>query len=89
MGKSNIEVEIRGPLSQEQYQAVITYFEARGKKLDEKKRTFIDYSTFLEGGVRERDKDIRVRVTNGVPEIIVKLGSWGGAEARKELSVLT
>jgi predicted adenylyl cyclase CyaB len=89
MSKKNIEVEVRGPISEEQYLALIERFNVEGKKLTEKRRTFIDYSTFLEGGVRGRDKDIRIRVTNGVPEIIVKLGNWGGAEARKELSVLT
>ena len=27
-------------------------------------------------------------MTNGIPEIIVKIGEWGGSEQRKELSVL-
>ncbi|MBI2631355.1 hypothetical protein HYW73_04085 [Candidatus Nomurabacteria bacterium] len=30
-----------------------------------------------------------MRVTNGIPEIIVKVGEWGGTEQRKELSAFT
>ena len=54
---------------------------------ENKSGILIDYSTFLPGeGIRDRQKDIRVRVTNGIPEIVVKLGSWGGSESRRELS---
>ncbi len=39
--------------------------------------------------VKNIETDIRVRTTNGVPEIIIKLGGWGGVdESRKELSVV-
>ena len=84
----NIEIEIRGPLSKEKFDNLVKLFEDKGKKAMEKERIMIDYSTFLKGGVRNRKKDIRLRVTNGIPEIIVKIGRWGGAEQRKELSVL-
>lgn len=83
----NIEVEIRGPLTKAKYGALIGFLHENGKELNEKKRVFIDYSTFLEGGVEHRQKDIRIRSTNGESEIIIKLGNWGGAENRKELSV--
>lgn len=85
----NIEIEIRGPLSKEKFNNLVSFFDKEGKKLTEKNRVLIDYSTFLEGGVENREKDIRLRVTNGIPEIIVKLGKWGGTDQRKELSVLT
>jgi len=84
----NIEIGIRGQLSKEKFEELIKLFEVEGKKITEKDRVLIDYSTFLEGGVENRRKDIRLRVTNGIPEIIVKIGEWGGAEHRKELSVL-
>ena len=83
----NIEIEIRGPLSKEEFENLVKFFESNGKKKSEKDRVLIDYSTFLEGGVENRKKDIRLRVTNGIPEIIVKVGEWGGNEQRKELSV--
>lgn len=85
----NIEIEIRGPLTKEKFNDLVCLFEAKAKKIAEKDRVLIDYSTFLEGGVENRHKDIRLRVTNGIPEIIVKVGEWGGAEQRKELSVFT
>lgn len=84
--EQNIEIEVRGALSQEQYQRVTTFLEENGIKKEAKRRIFIDYSAFLpEGGIRNRNKDIRVRVTNGSPEIVVKIGAWGGSDNRKEL----
>ena len=66
----NIEVEVRGPLAKEKFSDLVKLFAAKNIKVREKDRILIDYSTFLEGGVENRDKDIRLRVTNGVPEII-------------------
>lgn len=85
----NIEIEIRGPLSKEKFGDLVNLFETKAKKITEKNRVLIDYSTFLEGGVKNRNKDIRLRVTNGIPEIVVKIGEWGEAEQRKELSAFT
>lgn len=83
----NIEVEVRGQLTAEEYERISSLLERKGEKKTEKHRLLIDYSTFLPGGIEKRTKDIRVRVTNGQPEIVLKLGSWGGTESRKELSV--
>ncbi|MFA6177878.1 MAG: CYTH domain-containing protein [Candidatus Paceibacterota bacterium] len=85
----NIEIEIRGPLSKKEFDNLVKFFEEKGTKKSEKDRILIDYSTFLEGGVEDRKKDIRLRTTNGIPEIIVKIGEWGGNEQRKELSAFT
>ncbi len=82
----NIEIEVRGPLPAEKIEGLIGLLEKEGKKITDKDRVFIDYSTFLEGGVEDRKKDIRLRSTNGIPEIIVKIGEWSGTEQRKELS---
>lgn len=85
--KKNIEVEIRGVLDKDQYNKTKKLFKKTTSFKENKSRILIDYSTFLPGeGIRDRQKDIRVRVTNGIPEIIVKLGSWGGSENRRELS---
>ena len=86
MGK-NIEIEIRGPLSKKKFKELIKLFDEKGKKKSEKDRVLIDYSTFLKGGVENRKKDIRLRSTNKIPEIIVKIGKWGENEQRKELSI--
>lgn len=85
----NIEIELRGPLSKEEFDNLVSFFEIEGKKNGEKDRVLIDYSTFLDDEIKNRKKDIRLRVTNGIPEIIVKIGNWGENEHRKELSVLT
>ena len=85
----NIEIEIRGPILKDKYDSLVKFFDSEGKKITEKDRVSIDYSVFLDGGVEDRNKDIRLRVTNGIPEIVVKMGSWGGTEQRKELSVFT
>jgi adenylate cyclase class IV len=87
--EKNIEVEVRGLLSTEEYTKLKSFFDENAEKKEVKDRILIDYSTFLPGGVEGRKKDIRLRVTNGIPEIIVKLGEWGGSESRKELSVTT
>ena len=84
----NIEIEIRGPLSKEKFKELVKIFTEHGTKKSEKDRVLIDYSTFLEGGVENRKKDIRLRSTNKTPEIIVKIGEWGENEQRKELSIL-
>ena len=85
--KKNIEVEVRGVLDKDQYNKTKKLFKKIASFKENKNRILIDYSTFLPGeGIRDRQKDIRVRVTNGIPEIVVKLGSWGGSESRRELS---
>ena len=85
----NIEVESRGPLSKERFLELNDFFKQKGKFIESKNRILIAYSIFLPGqGISDRTKDIRVRVTNGIPEIIIKIGRWGGSESRKEISIL-
>lgn len=85
----NIEVESTGPLSKEKFLELTNFFDKNGKKTNVKHRIIIDYSTFLGDGLKNRKKDIRLRITNGQPEIIVKLGEWNSSNHRKELSVFT
>jgi adenylate cyclase class IV len=85
----NIEIEIRGPLTGDTYVELKSFLDANAKKVETKKRILIDYSSFLSGEMKDRKKDIRLRITNNVPEIMIKLGSWGGVDQRKELSVTT
>jgi adenylate cyclase class IV len=90
MKPKNIEVELRGSLPPEKFRAVKRFLAREGRLVAKKNRVLIDYSTFIKGqGIKDRNKDIRLRVTNRVPEIIVKLGRWGGSEKREELSVTT
>ena len=85
---SQFEVEVRGPIpSHAEYERLVEILNRDGVFVREDKRVIIDYSTFLDGGVRERTLDIRARITNGEPEIIIKRGTWGGDEVREEVSV--
>ena len=69
----NIEVEYSGPLDKEQAKDLIEFFDGNGEKVTTRHRVLIDYSTFLGDGLKNRKKDIRLRITNGVPEIIVNI----------------
>lgn len=86
----NIEVEVRGPINRTEALKLEKKLKSKGEHKGLKHRVLIDYSTFLpKQGIANRTKDIRLRVTNGVPEIIVKVGKWGADENRKEISVLS
>ena len=87
--EKNIEIEIRGPLTTNAYAELKSFLETNARKVETKERILIDYSSFLPGEMKDRKKDIRLRITNNVPEIMVKLGNWGGVDQRKELSVTT
>ncbi|MEO6508733.1 MAG: hypothetical protein ABIO02_02160 [Patescibacteria group bacterium] len=88
--KKTIEVEQRGPLSKQQFLKLNTFFRKNAVFKSYKERILIDYSTFLPGeGIKDRKKDIRLRVTNRVPEIMIKFGGWGGSENRRELSLIS
>jgi len=88
--QQTFEIELRGPLTKEQYDLLVKKFSKEGEFVQDKNRILIDYSTMIpEQGIKGRDKDIRLRVTNKKPEIIIKLGSWGGSEQREELSIIT
>lgn len=85
MPAARIEVELRVPLDDRGYERLVHYLEAHGTMVKRQNRFLIDYSTFIEG-IGERKLDVRVRVTNGRPEIVVKQGAFGGP-TRQEASV--
>ncbi len=85
MSAKDIEVEIRGPLTKDGFDKLDTFLQKEGVFKQKKERVLIDYSS----GMENRTKDIRIRETNGVPEIVLKLGSWGGTESREEISIKT
>lgn len=85
-----IEIEQRGILSKELYESLHKFLIKHGEFIESKNRILLDYSTFIAGeGIEERTRDIRLRATNGVPEIITKVGKWGGNESRREISIKT
>lgn len=85
----NIEVELRGPLPKKKYEEMKAFFEENGRDKLLKNRIVIDYTTCIEGEIlRDRNLDIRARITNGTPEMIIRVGKWQGSDVRKEISVL-
>lgn len=83
-----IEVEIRGPIKESDYKRLNRFFLNEGHFIDHKNRIAICYPDPETGSYVENLKsDIRVRSTNGIPELIIKKGKWGGKESREELSL--
>ena len=87
---AHIEVEQRGPLTEESFAQTKKFLQQNGTFKEHKDRIVVDYGdSFTRETLTRRTKDIRLRVINGVPEIIVKIGNWGGSEQRRELSALS
>ncbi len=79
------EVELRGRVVDSSVEELKTRLALAGVLKEIKKRVLIDYTTLQEGETIEgRTTDIRIRNTNGVSEIIVKTGKWGGSDVRNE-----
>jgi hypothetical protein len=74
----SVEIELRARITAEQFAALKHELEDVAGPARIQARCFIDYSTFLEG-IGERRLDVRIRVTNGITEIAVKRGQFGGA----------
>jgi adenylate cyclase class IV len=85
MSTKNIEVELRGPLNETEYQQLKAFLQEQGALVKIQNRFLLDFSTFLEG-IGERKLDVRARVTNGKVELIVKKGKFGGT-SREEASI--
>ncbi len=84
MKTNHIEVELRGPLPEPAYQKIMQTLTSLGGVVKKQNRFLLDYSTFIEG-IGERKLDVRVRKTNGKPEIIVKKGKFGGTSREEVL----
>jgi adenylate cyclase class IV len=82
------EVELRGALTRDEYQSLDSFLSDHGEFKVALRRFLIHYSS-TSNDIPSHDEplDVRLRVTNGTPEIIVKIGEFGGKH-RKEGSVL-
>lgn len=67
-----IELEIRAEIAKDDFAAVLNKLKARGKFRSKTKRL----SVMFFGTVGDNTFDIRVRVTNGNCEIVLKKGLW-------------
>ncbi len=75
-----IEVEVRGPITNADHARIAAFLDEKGASKKVQDRIFIDYSEPME----TRTKDVRIRCTNGVSEIMIKLGKTGGTDSRRE-----
>ena len=71
------EVELRALVPADQVERILEYCKRRGKLISRDRRFFIAYDDPDGSGPRSRQRDIRLRVTNGRPEIMVKTGNSG------------
>lgn len=73
MREKLIETEIRAEVLPDDYENIKKRIEANGKLLSQTRRLSVMYF----GTIDTRQIDIRVRVTNGECEVVVKLGAFG------------
>lgn len=85
---AQIEVEHRGSLSKKQFKDLNTFLKKNGKFLEEKDRFSVIYSPRGKENLKVSNSkiDLRPRVTNKKAELVLKYGTWGGNDARKEFS---
>jgi adenylate cyclase class IV len=85
---SKIEVEYRGILNKKKFGELNVFLKKNGKFIEERDRFSLIY--FPRGKekfkVSRSPLDLRVRITNKKPELVLKYGKSSGNDARKEFS---
>jgi len=84
---AKIEVEQRGLLSQKRFLKLKGFFSKNAKFLGEKDRLSLIYFRHKSHRLEdERDNtiDLKLRITNKKPELVLKHGKWGSKDSRKE-----
>lgn len=84
-----IEVEIRGTLTDEEYETLSSFLKKEGELVESQEREMILLRGYdgYSPNPNERDVDIRLRNTNGVCEIMVKRKTSDHNVARHEASL--
>lgn len=84
-----IEVEVRGKI--EDFDKVLNNFKSKARFIEEKDRLSLIYFRHEVvkdvSDVRDEMVDLRLRITNKKSELILKYGTWGGSDSRKEISI--
>ena len=85
---SKTEIEVRGPLTKEKFDQFEQFLLSNGAFQHKSKRLSVCY-TILRPEDKEvkSDLDIRARITDGDPELVIKVGKWRGSDIRKEVAV--
>jgi len=74
------EIEFRGPLTKNEFQKLLNFFQKEADFVKRMKRkTFVFFN-------KDKTLDLKVRTTDGVPEIVLKKG-FAGARKREEIII--
>lgn len=85
---SKTEVEVRGPLTKEKFAQLEQFLQSNGTFEHKSKRLSVCYTILRpEDTEVSSDLDIRARITDEEPELVIKVGKWKGSDMRKEVSV--
>lgn len=74
--EDKLEIELRGPLSEADTLRLRNASQA-WRKVGQLERYLINFTT---PDLLERKIDVRARITNGDPELVIKRGAWGSGE---------
>lgn len=90
--KKEIEVEFIGKLSKEKFEKLKELFTRKGEFKGEKNRlSFMYFREKIPRDIKEiknEKVDLRFRITNKKPEIVLKYGTFNASHSRKEISIL-
>jgi len=85
---TNIEVEIRGPLKAKQLQGLKKFLAENGKFIGRKSRLSLMYFPKKipkdVWTMKNELVDLRLRITNGQTQMVMKYGQWAGSDIRQE-----
>lgn len=86
---AKIEIEHRGLLTKKKFEELLDFFHKNGKFLGKKERFSIIYIQAKNSVAEDRDCeiDLKLRITNKLPELALKYGKWSGKDARKEFNL--
>lgn len=73
-----IEIEFRGPLTKNEFQKLLTFFKKEAEFVKRMKRKTFVFEN------KDKTLDLKVRTTDGVPEVVLKKG-FAGARRREEI----
>lgn len=89
--EKQIEVELMGNLRKEKFLELQSLFEKEGAFKKKKRRLSLMYfrdkipKDLIE--IKDELVDLRLRITNGIPEVVIKYGLFTGSHAREEISI--
>lgn len=89
--EEDIEIEYIGNLTKEKFLELQEKLKTDGEFLKQKNRvSFMYFRDYIPKDIFEisnEDIDLRIRITNGIPELVIKKGLFTGSHSRKEVLI--